>query len=80
MARKTVSEQDRALAFIKAATREQLDSFIQTATLVRDVRYPQAVVTAPKVVKRKAGSGPLTADQLQANLARTTSAVGYGQQ
>ncbi len=61
MARKTVSEQDRALAFIKAATREQLDSFIQTATLVRDVRYPTAVVSAPRTtrtVKAKPNGAP----------------------
>ncbi len=55
MARKTVSEQDRALAFIKAATREQLDSFIQTATLVRDVRYPAAAPV--KAVKKAKANG-----------------------
>ncbi len=77
MARKTVSEQDRALAFIKTATREQLDSFIQTATLVRDVKWPAVAAGTIKIRAVKASINKAMEAGGQAAIA---SGTAYGEQ
>ncbi len=52
MSRRVISEEDRALAFVKGATLEQLIRLMDVASIVREIQYPQSA-TAP--VKRTRG-------------------------